>query len=82
MNEILNEIDNSFLNDLYNNTSNKKSKKLRQKKNSMSSDNDEENFSFSSIGKSDIDYEKFLDIESDEMESLLSYSNINTLSEK
>ncbi len=82
-NEVLNEIDNSFLNDLYNNNSNKKSKNLRKKKNTMSSDNDEENISFSSFGKSEIDYEKFIDIDSDEMESLLSYSNVNSiLSEK
>ena len=74
-NEILNDINESFIKDLYNNNnSNKSSSKIKMKKNNMSFDDYDENSSFSSF---DIDYGKFVDIDSDKIESLLNCSDLN-----
>ena len=79
------EIDESLIKELYDNYQNKNNKKNKKKRISKSfndddndeDDEDDENISFSSIGKSEIDYGKYIDIDSDKIDSLLCFSDFN-----
>ena len=78
----ISEIDESLIKELYDNYQNKNNKKNKKKRISKSfnddeDDEDDENISFSSIGKSEIDYGKYIDIDSDKIDSLLCFSDFN-----
>ena len=81
----ISEIDESLIKELYDNYQNKNNKKNKKKRISKSfndddnddNDEDDENISFSSIGKSEIDYGKYIDIDSDKIDSLLCFSDFN-----